>query len=100
MTGRTALAAISFVVMALLIWHLRWVLLVLFGAVVLAVAMDVLIQQLRKHSRLNRPQALVVVLLISALVGVLIARLLLPELVVQIEQLGSCLLYTSDAADE
>ena len=88
MTGRTALAAISFVVMALLIWHLRWVLLVLFGAVVLAVAMDVLIQQLRKHSRLNRPQALVVVLLISALVGVLIARLLLPELVVQIEQLG------------
>ena len=27
MTGRTALAAISFVVMALLIWHLRWVLL-------------------------------------------------------------------------
>ena len=60
----------------------------LFGAVVLAVAMDVLIQQLQKRSRLNRPQALILVLLGLALAGTVVATLLLPELVVQIQQLG------------
>ena len=88
MNGRMLLAALSCVVLGLLIWHLRWVLLVLFGAVVLAVAMDVLIQQLQKRSRLNRPQALILVLLGLALAGTVVATLLLPELVVQIQQLG------------
>ena len=91
MNGRTVLAALTLVVLGLLTWHLRWVLLVLFGAVVLAVAMDVLIQQLQMRSRLNRPQALVLVLLGSALAGLLVAKLLLPELVVQIQQLGQAL---------
>lgn len=88
MTSKTILAVLSCVVLGLLIWHLRWVLLVLFGAVVLAVALDVLIMQLQRRSSLNRPQALMVVVLILVLVGVLIAQLLLPELVVQIQQLG------------
>ena len=62
MKAQSALLALSFVVLALLIWQLRWVLLVLFGAVVVAVALDVLIDQLQSRSRLGRPQALLVVL--------------------------------------
>ena len=41
MTAQSALLSLTFVVLALLIWQLRWVLLVLFGAVVVAVALDV-----------------------------------------------------------
>ena len=67
MTAKSALLICTVVVLGLLLWQLRWVLLVLFGAVVLAVAMDVLIQQLQKRSRLNRPQALILVLLGLAL---------------------------------
>ena len=43
MTAGTFLIALTLVVLVLLLWHLRWVLLVLFGAVVVAVALDVLI---------------------------------------------------------
>ena len=55
MTAQSALLALSFVVLALLISQLRWVLLVLFGAVVVAVALDVLIDQLQNRSRLVAP---------------------------------------------
>ena len=89
MTAQSALLALSFVVLALLIWQLRWVLLVLFGAVVVAVALDVLIDQLQSRSRLGRPQALVVVLAALLLAGLVIGQLLLPELITQIQQLGS-----------
>ena len=54
MTAQSALLSLTFVVLALLIWQLRWVLLVLFGAVVVAVALDVLIHQLQDRSRLAR----------------------------------------------
>ena len=40
MNGRTVLGALALVVIGLLTWELRWVLLVLFGAVVLAVALE------------------------------------------------------------
>ena len=43
-------------VLVLLLWHLRWVLLVLFGAVVVAVALDVLIVQVQKRTPLERPR--------------------------------------------
>ena len=89
MKAQSALLALSFVVLALLIWQLRWVLLVLFGAVVVAVALDVLIDQLQSRSRLGRPQALVVVLAALLLAGLVIGQLLLPELITQIQQLGS-----------
>lgn len=88
MTARSVLVALSFVVLALLIWHLRWVLLVLFGAVVIAVALDVLIVQLQASSRLNRPQALVLVVLMLVLTTALLGSRLFPELVLQIQQLG------------
>ena len=60
MNGRTLLGAFALLVLGLLTWELRWVLLVLFGAVVLAVALDVpittarrLLPQLSRHSFLH-----------------------------------------------
>ena len=53
MNPRNLLITLSLIILALLIWQLRWVLLVLFGAVVVAVALDVLIDQLQSRSRLQ-----------------------------------------------
>ena len=88
MNAQSALLTLTTVVLVLLLWQLRWVLLVLFGAVVLAVALDVLIHQLQLRFRLDRPRALVVVLAILLLAGVVIGQLLLPELITQVQQLG------------
>ena len=88
MTAQSALLICTVVVLGLLLWQLRWVLLVLFGAVVLSVALDVLIQQLQKRLRVDRPQALVVVLATLMLASLLIGQLLLPELITQVQQLG------------
>ena len=59
----------------------------LFGAVVVAVALDVLIHQLQNR-RPVRPQALLVVLAGLLLAGLLVGQLLLPELITQTQQLG------------
>lgn len=91
MNGRTVLGALALIVLGLLTWELRWVLLVLFGAVVLAVALDVLISLLRRLLPLNRSTALVVVLVSLVLLGGLLGQLLLPELLEQIKQLTSLL---------
>ncbi len=88
MTAQSALLTLTAVVLGLLLWQLRWVLLVLFGAVVLAVALDVLIHQLQSRFRLDRPRALLVVLATLLLAGVVIGQLLLPELFTQVQQLG------------
>ena len=88
MTTGTFLIALTLVVLVLLLWHLRWVLLVLFGAVVLAVALDVLIAQVQKRTPLERPQALAAVLGILILAGGLLGQLLVPELLSQFQQLG------------
>ena len=91
MNGRTVLGALALIVLGLLTWELRWVLLVLFGAVVLSVALDVPITVLRRLLPLNRPTALVAVLVALVLVGGLLAQLLLPELVEQVNQLTALL---------
>ena len=88
MTAGTFLVALTLVVLVLLLWHLRWVLLVLFGAVVVAVALDVLIVQVQKRTRLKRPQALAAVLGILLFAGGLLGQLLVPELISQFQQLG------------
>ena len=88
MNARNLLAILTLVVLTLLIWELRWVLLVLFGAVVLAVALDVPIQKLQRFG-LPRPIALAAVLLVMVLGGSLVIQLLVPELIDQIQQLGS-----------
>lgn len=88
MNGRSLLMVLALAILALLTWELRWVLLVLFGAVVLAVALDVPVTWLRKLCRpLNRPAALLVVLALLAASGWLLGELLLPELVEQAQQL-------------
>ncbi|MDA0717106.1 MAG: AI-2E family transporter [Cyanobacteria bacterium] len=91
MNSRTVLGALALIVIGLLAWELRWVLLVLFGAVVLAVALDVPTTFLRRLLPLNRPTALIVVLVSLVLVGGLVSQLLLPELLEQINQLNSLL---------
>lgn len=87
MSGRSILGALALVVLGLLAWELRWVLLVLFGAVVLAVALDVPITWLRHLVPLTRPLALLVVLLAMLLIGGGLGQLLLPELAGQVRQL-------------
>ncbi|MFZ9270471.1 MAG: AI-2E family transporter [Prochlorococcaceae cyanobacterium] len=91
MNARTLLGALALIVLALLAWELRWVLLVLFGAVVLAVALDVPITAVRRLVPLNRPLALALVLGVGALVGTLLIQLLLPEVIDQVRQLTELL---------
>ncbi|MFM9101911.1 MAG: AI-2E family transporter [Cyanobium sp.] len=78
------LGGIALVVLGLLAWELRWVLLVLFGAVVLAVALDVPITLLRRLLPLQRGAALLVVVVVLVVLGWLLIGLLLPELLEQI----------------
>jgi predicted PurR-regulated permease PerM len=87
-TGRALLGALALVVLGLLAWELRWVLLVLFGSVVLAVALDVPTSLLMRWGRLRRPLALIVVVVLLGVLGMALAQQLLPELVEQVSQLG------------
>ena len=91
MNARTLLGALALIVLALLTWELRWVLLVLFGAVVVAVAFDVPITLVRRLAPLNRPSALVLVLTLLGLASWLLGHQLLPEVVDQIRQLSELL---------
>jgi predicted PurR-regulated permease PerM len=86
MNGRSVLGGLALVVLGLLAWELRWVLLVLFGAVVLAVALDVPITGLRRLVPLNRPLALLLVLVVLLLLGGGLGQMLLPELAGQVRQ--------------
>ena len=83
MKPRAVFGLFALVVLGLLLWELRWVLLVLFGAVVLAVALDVPVTQLRRRLPINRPTALLAVLVALMLLGWKVSELLLPELVEQ-----------------
>ncbi len=87
MNGRGLIGLLALVVLGLLAWELRWVLLVLFGAVVLAVALDVPVTWLRRYTPLNRPQSLLVVVAMLLLGGWQLGELLLPELIEQVQQL-------------
>ena len=87
MNPRNLLALLTLVVLTLLVWELRWVLLVLFGAVVLAVALDVPVTGLRRMTRLNRPAGLIAVLAVLAVGGWCLGRQLLPDLLEQATQL-------------
>ncbi|MGC6483323.1 MAG: AI-2E family transporter [Synechococcus sp.] len=88
MNAKYLLAILTLVVLTLLIWELRWVLLMLFGAVVQAVALDVPIQKLLRLG-LPRPMALAVVLIAIVLGGSLVIQLLVPELIAQVQELGA-----------
>ena len=87
MNARYLIGALALVVVSLLVWQLRWVLLILFGAVVLAVALDVPITWLRQRFSLNRPTALVLVLALLLGMGTLLSWVLLPEVIEQVNLL-------------
>jgi predicted PurR-regulated permease PerM len=87
MNARYLIGALALVVATLLVWQLRWVLLVLFGAVVLAVALDVPITWLRRLFPLSRPAALALVLAVILGIGSLLSFLLLPEVIEQVDLL-------------
>jgi len=89
--GRNLLGVLALVVLGLLAWELRWVLLVLFGAVVLAVALDVPITLLRRLLPLNRPSALGLVLLLLLVLSWWLVTLLLPEVLEQLKQFSALL---------
>ena len=72
MTSRTLLVAITLVLIVLLIWQLRWVLLVLFGAIVVSVTLDVLIQKLQSKIGFSRHIALILVLLLLIISGLFV----------------------------
>ena len=91
MSPSNLLAALTLVVLALLTWQLRWVLLVLFGAIVLAVALDVPVHQLIKRFRLPRQMALLLVLMVVLIGGLVVMQLLLPQLINQFDQLTTLL---------
>jgi len=89
MNARTLLVALTLVVLALLTWQLRWVLLVIFGAVVVAVALDVLIEKLQSFVNLPRPLVLTIVLLLLFTGGSLVSLQLVPELFAQVKELSN-----------
>ena len=86
MNGRTLLGLLALVVLGLLAWELRWVLLVLFGAVVVAVALDVPVSLLRRLIPLQRPLALLIVLAVLVLLGWNLGGVLLPDLIAQAQE--------------
>ncbi len=91
MSSRTLIATLTLIFIGLLIWQLRWVLLVFFGAVVISVALDVLIQKLQLHIKVPRIFALFLVIFILAIAGIVVFQLLVPELIIQVKELGSLL---------
>ena len=86
MNGRTLLGLLALVVLGLLTWELRWVLLVLFGAVVVAVALDVPVSLLRRVLPLQRPLALLIVVAGLVLLGWYLGGVLLPDLIAQAQE--------------
>ncbi len=91
MIPRSLLITLTLITLALLIWQLRLVLIVFFGAIVLSVALDVLIQKLQNQIRMPRHIALLVVLFVLMISGLFIFQLLVPELITQIKELGDLL---------
>ncbi len=91
MNPRSLLTNLTIIFLAILSWQLRWVLLVFFGAIVISVALDVLIQKLGRQINLPRSISLAIVLLILLFAGSLIFLLVVPELLTQVKQLGALL---------
>lgn len=100
MNGRTLLGVLALVVLGLLAWELRWVLLILFGAVVLAVALDVPITLLRRLLPLNRPSALLLVLGLLLVISWWLITLLLPEVLEQINQFSALIPRLSERLND
>ena len=81
------LGTVALVLLGLMAWELRWVLMVLFGAIVLAVALDVPVQLLLRRMQLGRPAALTLVLIAFGSLATVLVLLLLPEVIDQVQTL-------------
>lgn len=81
------LGTVALVLLCLMAWELRWVLMVLFGAIVLAVALDVPVQLLMRRLQLARSAALTIVLAAFGSLTTVLVLLLLPEVVDQVQTL-------------
>ncbi len=89
MKGQSLLISLTLIASAILCWQLRWVLLILFGAIVLSVALDVLTKSLQTKLPCSRPIALSIVIFLLILGGVMVFLQLAPELIKQIEELSN-----------
>ena len=85
--NRNLLGALALIVLGLLAWQLRWVLLILFGAVTLGVALDVPTTLLMRRCRLGRSPALLLVVALLLGLGYGLGQVLVPELAEQVNQL-------------
>jgi len=85
--NRNLLGALALIVLGLLAWQLRWVLLILFGAVTLGVALDVPTTLLMRRCRLGRGPALLLVVALLLGLGYGLGQVLVPELAEQVNQL-------------
>ncbi len=88
MNSKGLLTILTLVVLAILTWQLRWVIMVLLGAIVIAVAIDVLIVNLQKYVYLPRQICLILILIFLSSVGSFLFIKLAPELLDQIKELG------------
>lgn len=85
--NRNLLGALALIVLGMLAWQLRWVLLILFGAVTLGVALDVPTTLLMRRCRLGRGPALLLVVALLLGLGYGLGQVLVPELAEQVNQL-------------
>ena len=91
MNSKAMLATITIFFLALISWQLRWVILILFSAILISIALDVLIQKLQSKIKLARPLALTLVLLLLIILGAFVFQLLVPELITQTRELVTLL---------
>ena len=89
MNSRTILATLTFLFATFLTWQLRWVLLIVFGAIVVAVGFDVLIRKIQSFIKIGRDSALAIVLILLIGGGLIIYIFLAPELITQAKDLGT-----------
>ncbi len=89
MNAKYFLVISTMVFSSLLAWQLRWVILIIFGAIVLSVAFDVLIVKIQSIVPIARSFALTVAIFLLISGGSLIYFLLAPELISQANELGT-----------
>ncbi|WP_320674457.1 AI-2E family transporter [Prochlorococcus sp. MIT 1341] len=87
MNSKSLITTLTLITSAFLAWQLRWVLLIIFGAVVISVGFDVLIKKIQRFIKLSRKPALGIVLILLLIGGSVVYTFLAPELIIQTKDL-------------
>ncbi len=87
MNSRILFSGLALTFLLFLTWQLRWVILIIFGSIVLAVAFDVLIKKIQRLINIPRSLSLAIALSLLIVGGSLIYLLLAPELINQTKEL-------------